>query len=59
MGAAKMTQPKKNTKHVFTWPITWNDTALNRPMHRNDEMFTSTAKKHETARKVSDAELHS
>lgn len=29
MGAANITQPKKNTKHVLTCPITWKDTAEN------------------------------
>lgn len=35
--------PRINTRTVFIWPITWKETAVNRPMHMNWLKFVPTA----------------
>lgn len=43
------TNPNVNTRTVFMWPSTWNDTAVNLPMQMNWLRFVPIAMAHESA----------
>ena len=40
---------------VFTWPMTWNESALKVPIHMYCEMFTQIASKHDADKNQRDS----